>query len=234
VKKESIVMGLAGLVLGFVLGLVTPALFGHNKGQVAPPPPSQEEEFAFQKPSAEQLEHALKEYKTILKDDPKNANAWLELGDVYYGAQKFNEAIDSYQKVMELDDKNVGAYVQLGNIYYDTKQPEKSIGYYQKALQLKPELSDVRVDMATMYRISEQPDKAIEELHKVNKRDPTHAVAFLNLGIILKGDKKDLAGAKEAWNQFLKLMPGGMQAEEVKKMIRDLNREMGAQEKKTQ
>ncbi len=231
-KKESIVVGLAGLVLGFVLGLVTPSLFGY-KGQPIAPPPAQEQEFAFQPPSAEQLEHAVKEYKTILKDDPNNAHAWLELGDVYYGAQKFSQAIDSYRKSIELDDKNAGAYVQLGNIYYDTKQPEKSIGYYQKALHLKPALSDVRVDMAVMYRISEQPDKAVEELHKVNKDDPSHAVAFLNLGIILKHDKKDLAGAREAWNQFLKLMPGGMQAEQVKEMIRKLNTEMGAQEKKS-
>ena len=233
-KKESIVMGVAGFVLGFVLGLIVPMLFGSKSHQLASPPPVEEPgQFDVQTPSPEQLEHVIKEYKSILKDDPDNVNAWLELGDAYYRAQRYTQAIESYKKTLELDPKNVGAYVQLGNIYYDTKQPDKSIEHYRKALELKPQLSDVRVDMATMYRISGQPDKAIEELRLVNRKDPNHAVAYLNLGIILKNDKHDLAAAKEAWEKFLKLVPGGIQAQQVKKMIVELNTEMGAQEKKS-
>lgn len=232
-KKESLIMGIAGLVFGFILGIATPKLFGTKTAMAPAPPPPQEEQFAPKgKPSLEQMEHAIKHYKEFLKKDPNNKEALKELGDVYYAAQRFNEAIDSYNKVLEQDDKNYEIYVQIGNVYYDSNQPQKAIEHYQKALELRPELSDTRVDMATMYRQAKQPKKAIEELKRVTKSDPGHAVAFLNLGIILKYDLKDLAGAKEAWTGYLKIRPNGPEADQVKEMIAKLDKEIAGQGEK--
>ncbi len=228
-QKESIVMGVAGLAFGFVLGITTPKLLG-DKTQPAPPPPPQQEQFADTgAPTPQQLEHAVMRYKEVLKDDPENVNALMELGAVYYSAQRFDEAKASFQKVVELDGKHVDAYTQLGNVCYDSNKPKEAIEYYEKALELRPQMSDTRVDLATMYRVSGDPDKALEELYKVNKSEPNHATAYLNLGIILKHDKKDLAGAKQAWSNFLKVMPGGPQAEQVKKMIAELDKELAVQ-----
>lgn len=227
-------MGIAGLILGLVLGLAVPKLMGEKQQTAeAPPSPEHQEETAPKAPSPEQLNHVIGQYQKMLKDDPNNIQTLLELGGVYYSAQRFDEAITTIQKVIALDDKKHEAYIQLGNISYDTGKAQAAVEYYQKALELNPKMSDVRTDMATMYRKLGQFDNAIAELRRVNESDFNHYIAHLNLGIILRDDKKDLPGAKAAWGNFLKVMPGGPQAEQVKQMIAELDKQIAGQATKT-
>ena len=41
-----------------------------------------------------------------LTDNPENANAWIQLGDVYFDSDQYAKAITAYQKALSLNPKN--------------------------------------------------------------------------------------------------------------------------------
>ena len=55
--------------------------------------------------------------KDILKNDPKNLQAWIKLGNKSMDAQRFHEAIEAYSKALEIDPKNVNVRVDMGTCY---------------------------------------------------------------------------------------------------------------------
>ncbi len=220
-KKETVAVALAGLVLGFVMGLVTPKLFNHQTitGERPYTPQTPPADMPAQQPTVDQFEHAIKEYKTLLDTDPKNVEAWFQLGNIYYGVQENQQAVEYYNKALEIEPQHIAVLTQLGNLYFDIKQYQKAVDCYQRVLAVDPTIADVRVDMAVMYRRLKQPDKAIAELKKVIKETPGHATARINLGIILRDDKHDYQGAIAAWQEFLDNFPDHPMIPRVKEWI---------------
>jgi tetratricopeptide (TPR) repeat protein len=214
-KKETVAVALGSLILGFVLGLVAPKMFGiSNKSITPPPPPSPPAQ-----PSIEQFDHAIKEYRSLLEKDPKNEEAWLQLANLYYGTDREKDALECFNKVLEINPDNIKTLTQLGNLYYDSQQPQLAVEYYQRVLKLNPELSDVRVDMATMYSQLKRPEEAVRELDMVIEKDPRHALARINKGIILKRDLQDYKGAIAAWQGLLDIQPDHPQADKIREFI---------------
>jgi tetratricopeptide (TPR) repeat protein len=217
-KKETIAMALGGLVVGFMLGLVVPRLFNAPTGQHrSAPPPAPPSVPAG--PTLDQFNHAIEEYKSLLKDDPQNLEGWFQLGNLYYGTGQDKEAIDSYNKVLELEPKHIKTLTQLGNLSYDSSRYQQATDYYQQVLEQNPELTDVRVDMATMYHRLKKTDEALKQLREAIERDPQHAMARVNLGIVLKNGKQDYQGAISVWQEFLEKFPDHPQVATVKEYI---------------
>jgi tetratricopeptide (TPR) repeat protein len=119
-------------------------------------------------------------YLSILDRNPKDLQALIGLGNLYY---------------------------DQGEIYQDPKYRQKAIEYYEKALRIDPGNNDVRTDMAVEYYRLGVVDIAIRELEKVLTRDPKHINAHFNLGFILMQSKNDLKGARKHFKECVKLAP---------------------------
>jgi tetratricopeptide (TPR) repeat protein len=63
------------------------------------------------------LDKAVKYFNKLIEMDPKNADAYNTLGNVYVCKQDYGEAIKCYKKSIELDPKCVRAYYNMGNAY---------------------------------------------------------------------------------------------------------------------
>ncbi|MDH4162935.1 MAG: tetratricopeptide repeat protein [Nitrospirota bacterium] len=85
--------------------------------------------------SAEEIKHL----EALVRENPKNANGWIALGNAQMDAQRFSDAIISYQRSLEIDPKNVDVRVDMGTCYRGVGQPEKALEEYRKALKLKPD-----------------------------------------------------------------------------------------------
>jgi tetratricopeptide (TPR) repeat protein len=127
--------------------------------------------------------------------------------------------IRSLQALLKEDPKNLKALVEIGNLYFDADQFDGAINYYAQALQIDPRNADVRTDLGIMFRRKGETDKAIAEFKKAAEIDPRHANSRYNLGVVLLHDKKDIKGAIQAWEDYLKVDPDSPRAEKIRFQI---------------
>ena len=192
-NKETIPVAVGALILGFVLGIAFPKLFPDKPQQAA---------------------HT--------QDDGHDHSQQQQQQPSEVTAEQMDHALQQYKKMIEKDPKNKDIYVSAGNLCYDSGKFQEAVGYYQKALELDPGLTDSRVDMATMYRKLGQQQTAIKVLHEAISLDPSHAVARLNLGIILKFDLNDYPLATNAFQGFLETAPDHPQSKLAKQFIEEM------------
>ena len=81
---------------------------------------------------------------------PKNAQAWISLGDALMDSRRFGEAIEAYQKGLELDPKNVNARVDRGTSYRGIGKFDKAVEEYRKALKINPNFPNGRRNLAVV------------------------------------------------------------------------------------
>ncbi len=132
------------------------------------------------------------------------------------------EEIGHLEGILQKEPKNLQALVSLGNLYFDANQPRKAVEAYEKALQIDPNSPDVRTDLGIMYRQLKDYDRAIKEFREAARLDPAHKNSRFNLGVVLQHDKKDVKGAIQAWEDFLRVEPTGERTDMVRKELAQL------------
>lgn len=121
--------------------------------------------------------------------------------------QNVAEAIRLLEGAVAKEPGNYEAWVRLANSYFDTGLTKKAITAYDKALAINNSSANVWTDLGIMYRRSGQFDKALESFNEAGKRDPTHLMSRINMGIVYLHDLKDTDAAIATWEEVLKLNP---------------------------
>ncbi len=130
--------------------------------------------------------------------------------------------IRELRNIVEKSPGNATAWVRLGNLYFDTDQYMEAIDAYSKGLELQPNDPDVITDRAIMYRSIGDFTQAAAELRRAADLAPTHLNSLLNLGVVLRYDLNDVAGAVQAWKGYLARNPPADMAEKIRKEIETL------------
>ncbi|MGE0444318.1 MAG: tetratricopeptide repeat protein [Vicinamibacterales bacterium] len=139
-KAESIVFAVAGMCFGVILGWVI------GTQQAGPPAAAVATEAAAPPPqqAGQQAAPALDEARvqsllTIIQNDPQNAGAHVQLGNVYFDAERYDDAIKYYEQALQLDPKDVNASTDLGVSYYYTNRPDEALEQFDRSLALDPQ-----------------------------------------------------------------------------------------------
>jgi tetratricopeptide (TPR) repeat protein len=83
------------------------------------------------------LDEAMKDYQLALTLDPHYAEAYNNLGAVYYGKHEFSLAAKEYKRSLKYHPSAV-TYCNLGTLYFAESKPKKGIRAYHSALELDP------------------------------------------------------------------------------------------------
>ena len=139
-KPESIVLTVAGMCFGVILGWVLATL---NVGGFSPAPVAVSAPATTPPPGNDREPPRLDEAQvqaltTILTSDPNNARAAAQLGEVYFQAERMNEAVKWFSEALRLDPKNVDASTQLGMSYFITQGPDPALAQFEKSLKMQP------------------------------------------------------------------------------------------------
>jgi cytochrome c-type biogenesis protein CcmH/NrfG len=131
------VISIACLVLGLAVGYV---VFGHRG---APPVVThvvqQQPAASPGAPAAGILdERTAQTLRDILSRDPRNVQAAIQLGNLYYDAGRYAEAVPFYQQAIALDPKNVNVSTDLGTALYYSGRPDEALAQYEKSLAVDP------------------------------------------------------------------------------------------------
>lgn len=122
----------------------------------------------YQVPSGKlQTQNDLRLAQDAVKADPKNVNAWIQLGNISMDMARYPEAIDAYQKALEIDPKNVDVRVDMGTCYKNSGKPDLAFKEYKKAVEINPNHALGHMNMAVVlaYDLHDKA-QAIKEFEK--------------------------------------------------------------------
>lgn len=137
-KRDSLVFLISGTVFGILIGW----LIGSQQGAAVQTPPSANPAPAAQTqaaPAAAPLDTArAAALEKTAKAEPANAKVRVELGDLYFNAERFDQAVPWYEAALKLDPRDVNASTDLGVCYYYTQQDDKALAQFDHSLSIDP------------------------------------------------------------------------------------------------
>jgi tetratricopeptide (TPR) repeat protein len=145
-RSDSIVFAIAGICFGIILGWVIGTQQAAKRtGAVVQVQPgaTEAQQGQGQQASGTRQPPALDEAKvqglmTIIKSDPKNVGAQVQLGNAYFDAERYADAIKWYEDSLKLDPKNVDASTDLGVSYYYSNRTDEALKQFDYSLKLNP------------------------------------------------------------------------------------------------
>ena len=116
------------------------------------------------------------QYKDAIAKDPKNYEAIVGLGNLYFDAGKQEKAIVMYQKALEINPNDADVMTDMGNMYRDTGDFDKAIEAFRKAASIDPRHEQSRYNLGVTLYYNKKDLKgaadAWEELLKINPNHP--------------------------------------------------------------
>ncbi len=109
--------------------------------------------------------------------------------------------------------------VDLGNLYFDAERYDDAVKWYGEALKIDPKNANVSTDLGVSFYYLNQPDRALQQFDHSLTLDPKHAKTLLNQGVVLAFGKQDLKGAAAAWQKLIDVAPNTPEAETAKRAL---------------
>lgn len=181
-KKETVILYVViALVVGFVGG-ATVGILWTTKGTEKPAtvqkppmaPPGAPAPTAGPPPrDTIEATSQIKTLKEIVKKDPKNLPAWVELGNLYFDTDQPKEAIDAYSQYLASKPNNADVRTDMGIMYRKLGQFDKAIEEFRKAAQSDPKHVNSRYNIGLVLLHDKQDMKgAIKAWEDYLKVDP--------------------------------------------------------------
>lgn len=105
---------------------------------------------------------SVEECLAVIKKNPQNDKAYVELGDAYLKEKKYNKAKEAYEKAMNLNPKNAAAYYGLSEVYRKQEKYKDALDMALIASSLLPLKARYRGQVGLIYYKMGKIDKAIK------------------------------------------------------------------------
>lgn len=136
-------------------------------GQAAPHDPRENDTAVSAKAEARILK-----LEQHLRENPEDAPAWTELGNLYFDADQPVQAIESYKKSLALNPSSPGVLTDMGVMYRRTGRPERAVEAFDQAIQADPffETAFFNKGIVLMHDLKDLKAalRAWEDLTKIN------------------------------------------------------------------
>lgn len=152
-RTDSIFFAIAGMLFGIILGWV----IGAQQVPAAPAGAPVAQAAAPAQGTAPPLDEArVQSLMTVIKNDPKNAGAAVQLANVYFDAEKYPDAIKWYEASLQIEPTNPDASTDLGVSYYYTGQVDRALEQFQASLKLDPKHTKTMLNQGIVLAFGKQ------------------------------------------------------------------------------
>ncbi len=177
-KKEYALLAIAiAFVAGIFVGVVTTVYYEETPhAEHSAMPQQSPAATAPALPAPADVQKQIAPLLSILKDDPKNLKALIELGNAYFDSAQFDKAIEAYNKALAIDPKNADVRTDLGIMYRRKGNFDRAIEEFKKAAEDDPKHVNSRYNLGIVY-LHDKGDlksaiKAWEDYLKVEPSGP--------------------------------------------------------------
>jgi tetratricopeptide (TPR) repeat protein len=141
-KSDAIAFGIAGILFGLIAGWI----IGSQQAATRPPaaaPASQQASTAGGGSGTTSRAAVLDEtqvnaLKTVAEKETSNATPRVQLGNLYFDAERYDDAIKWYADALKLAPNDVNVSTDLGVSYYYSNQADKALAQFDHSLKLDP------------------------------------------------------------------------------------------------
>jgi tetratricopeptide (TPR) repeat protein len=177
-KKETAILFIViAFLVGFISGATVAILKGTKGTEKAAmvqkpqmplppaPPPG---------PDPAELNLKIQALKDIVKKDPKNLSALVELGNLYFDSGQPKEAMQAYSQYLAIKPDNADVRTDMGIMYRALGDFDRAIEEFKKAAQANPKHVNSRYNIGIVLLHDKQDIKgaiqAWEEYLKVDSK----------------------------------------------------------------
>jgi cytochrome c-type biogenesis protein CcmH/NrfG len=157
-RSESIAFGVAGVFFGLIAGWV----IGTQQAGLRPAMPAAQTAAApaaatSSAPAATPLdENKAQTLRSQAEREPANPQPRVQLGNMYFDAEKYDEAIKWYAEALKLTPNDVNLSTDLGVSYYYTNQPDKALQQFEHSLSLDPKHAKTLLNVGVVKAFGKQ------------------------------------------------------------------------------
>jgi len=157
-RTDSIFFAIAGMLFGVILGWVIGAQQAPAGSTAAPVvaagAPAQGAAAAAQAPPLD--EARVQSLMTVIKNDPKNAGAAVQLANTYFDAEKYPDAIKWYEASLQIEPSDPDASTDLAVSYYYTGQIDRALQQFDVSLKINPKHTKTMLNQGIVLAFGKQ------------------------------------------------------------------------------
>ena len=174
-KSDSIAFGIAGIAFGLIAGWI----IGSQQAPSRQPPA---QATTAQAPAQANTRAAVIDeakvtaLKSVAEREPSNAKPRIDLGNLYFDAERYDDAITWYEAALKLAPKDVNLSTDLGVCYYYVNQPDKALAQFDKSLAIDPKHAKTLLNLGIVRAFGKQDlagaTKAWEQVMAIDPNSP--------------------------------------------------------------
>jgi cytochrome c-type biogenesis protein CcmH/NrfG len=160
-KPESIVFAIAGSLFGLIVGWILGSQQTISSGRAAAPV---QQQTAAQTPpggggtaQAPLLDdNRVQAMRTVAEQNPRDPQPRIELGNMYFDAERYTDAITWYEDALKLNPSDPNVSTDLGVAYYYTNQPDKAVAQFERSLAVDPKHTKTLLNLGIVKAFGKQ------------------------------------------------------------------------------
>jgi len=122
--------------------------------------------------SQNELEAALRDFRSAAAIDPSSLRALEALGDANVAVGRHDRAIERYEAFNGLDDRNARVLYKLGLARYRAGRPKEALPVLQQALSIDPAMGETHYVLGLVQRDLDNMAAARKSLEEAARRSP--------------------------------------------------------------
>jgi tetratricopeptide (TPR) repeat protein len=149
------VFGVSGVFFGVLVGWII------GSQQAAPPRQVNAPQTATAAAPSQSAAPALDEsraaaLKSAASRNPSDADTRVQLGNLYFDAERYDEATRWYEEALKIQPRDVNASTDLGISYYYMNQPDRALAQFDRSLEIDPKHAKTLLNVGIVRAFGKQ------------------------------------------------------------------------------
>lgn len=151
-QNKAILVG-SGFIAGLVAGVIIMNIFGSPSGSGpaggsgAPAPITGGEQAG---PDRIKISGDIAQLEELVKKDPGNYQAWVQIGNDYFDLGDAQPAVNAYSKALAIKDGDPNVLTDMGVMYRQLKDFPKAVAAFRKAVAASPTHPQSRLNLGVV------------------------------------------------------------------------------------